>query len=64
MPKKTKADLERELKTARKILENITNCFERDNPEDIVGDCYNKLALHGDLGELNGWLDEARDFLK
>lgn len=61
MPKKTKADLERELKEAKKILKNITDCFERDG--DGFG--YNKLVLNGDSPiKLDEWLDEAREFLK
>lgn len=61
MPKTTKAELERRLKEARKILRNITDCFDRDSDEDG----YNKLILRGmSTTDLDCWLDEARGFLK
>ena len=61
MPKKTKANLESELKKAKRILKNITNCFERDN----LTAGYNKLVLNGEASnELDEQLDEARGFLK
>lgn len=69
MSKKTKAELEkelrsanRELKKAKNILKNITECFERE--EGIDG--YNLLIIgKRDIlaGDLDGWLDEARMFL-
>ncbi len=61
MPQKTKTELERELRQAKKILKNITDCFERDKDDDG----YNMLVLRGmSTTDLDCWLDEARGFLK
>lgn len=61
MPRKTKADLERELKRARELLKGITACFERN---DDIND-YNRLVLNKDIiNFLDNTLDSAREFLK
>lgn len=61
MPEKTKADLERELKTSLQLLKDIVDCFTCDENTDD----FNSLSLDPRItNNLDTDLDAAREFLK